>query len=120
MVATAIVPQAATTGTSTPDVYRGGRFEPNDFVIAAEAGGEISGQEVELVRELAGTKPELAGLLATGRCGQKPGKWAFCGVDRAGIDLNCGDLLDRYDFGRLISSRAELFSELTNTAYPIP
>lgn len=39
MVATAIVPQAATTGTSTPDVYRGGRFEPNDFVIAAEDSG---------------------------------------------------------------------------------
>lgn len=91
-----------------------------DFVIAAETGGEISGQEVELVRELAGTKPELASLLATGRCGQKPGKWAFCGIDRAGIDLICGDLLVRHDFGRLISSRAELYSEITNTAYPIP
>ncbi len=39
MVATAIVPQGAATGTSTPDVYRAGRFEPNDFAIAAEDSG---------------------------------------------------------------------------------
>jgi phosphoadenosine phosphosulfate reductase len=39
MVATAIVPQGAATSTSTPDVYRAGRFEPNDFAIAAEDSG---------------------------------------------------------------------------------
>ncbi|WP_370675499.1 DUF934 domain-containing protein [Pleomorphomonas sp. PLEO] len=39
MVATAIVPQGAATSTSTPDVYRAGRFEPNDFAVAAEDNG---------------------------------------------------------------------------------
>lgn len=39
MVATAIVPQGAATSTSTPDIYRAGRFEPNDFVLAAEDNG---------------------------------------------------------------------------------
>lgn len=39
MVATAIVPQGAATSSSTPDVYRAGRFEPNDFAIASEDNG---------------------------------------------------------------------------------
>ena len=39
MVATAIVPQAAAVRTSTPDVYRDGRFEPNDYAIANEDTG---------------------------------------------------------------------------------
>lgn len=39
MVATAIVPQAAATSSSTADIYRAGRFEPNDFAIAAEDNG---------------------------------------------------------------------------------
>lgn len=39
MVATAIVPQAAATCISAPDVYRAGRFEPNDFAIASEDNG---------------------------------------------------------------------------------
>ena len=39
MVATAIVPQGAATNTSMPDIYRAGRFEPNDFAIAAEDSG---------------------------------------------------------------------------------
>lgn len=39
MVATAIVPQGAATAASTPDVFRDGRFEPNDFAIAAEDNG---------------------------------------------------------------------------------
>lgn len=39
MVATAIVPQGTATDGSTPDVYRAGRFEPNDFAISAEDTG---------------------------------------------------------------------------------
>lgn len=39
MVATAIVPQGAATAASTPDVFRAGRFEPNDFAIASEDNG---------------------------------------------------------------------------------
>lgn len=39
MVASAIVPQGAATSSSTPDVYRAGRFEPNDFAIASEDNG---------------------------------------------------------------------------------
>lgn len=39
MVATAIVPQGAATSSSTPDVFRAGHFEPNDFAIAAEDTG---------------------------------------------------------------------------------
>lgn len=39
MVATAIVPQGAATSVSTPDIYRAGRFEPNDFAIAPEDNG---------------------------------------------------------------------------------
>lgn len=39
MVATAIVPQVAATSSSTTDIYRAGRFEPNDFTIATEDNG---------------------------------------------------------------------------------
>lgn len=39
MVATAIVPQAAFTSSSTPDIYRAGRFEPNDFAISNQDTG---------------------------------------------------------------------------------
>lgn len=39
MVATAKVPQGAATGTSTPDIYRAGGFETNDFAIASEDNG---------------------------------------------------------------------------------
>ncbi len=82
--------------------------------------GDLSGREVEVLQELVSTKPELAQELATSRCGQKPGKWAFCGVDRAGLDLICGDLLVRYDFACLVDSRTELYLELSNTVNRIP
>ena len=36
MVVTAMVPQGAATDHSTSDIFRDGRFEPNDFAIAAE------------------------------------------------------------------------------------
>ena len=91
-----------------------------DFVIAANPAGDLAGNELEILQDLVSTKPELAERMAVDRCGQKAGKWAFCGVDAAGIDLISGDLLVRYDFGHLIGSKAELYSELTNTAYPIP
>lgn len=91
-----------------------------DFRITPEPTGNFSGRELELLQDLVSTKPELAQQIATGSCGQKPGKWAFCGLDRAGIDLIAGDLLVRYDFGHHIGSQAELYSVLANTAYPIP
>lgn len=91
-----------------------------DFRIAPEPTGNFSGRELELLQDLVSTKPELAQQVATERCGQKPGKWAFCGLDRAGIDLISGDLLVRYDFGHHIGSETELYSALANTAYPVP
>lgn len=39
MVASAIVPQGTATSSSTPDIYRAGRFEPNDFAIVSEDNG---------------------------------------------------------------------------------
>lgn len=39
MVATAKVPQGVATAASTHDVFRAGRFEPNDFAIASEDNG---------------------------------------------------------------------------------
>lgn len=56
MVATAIVPQGAATAASTPDVFRDGRFEPNDFVIAAEDNGSDG-----LILPLAAVRALLAG-----------------------------------------------------------
>lgn len=56
MVATAIVPQGAATAASTPDVFRQGRFEPNDFAIAAEDNGSDG-----LILPLAAVRALLAG-----------------------------------------------------------
>lgn len=39
MVATAKVPQGVATAASTHDVFRAGRFEPNDFAIVSEDNG---------------------------------------------------------------------------------
>lgn len=112
-----LVPQSASLNGGFGRAYL---LPGEDFRIAPASAGDLSGREVEVLQELVSTKPELAQELATSRCGQKPGKWAFCGVDRAGLDLICGDLLVRYDFACLVDSRTELYLELSNTVNRIP
>lgn len=112
-----LIPQSASLNGGFGRAYL---LPGEDFRITPEPTGDFSGRELELLQDLVSTKPELAQQVATRHCGQKPGRWAFCGLDRAGIDLISGDLLVRYDFGHHIGSQTELYSALANTAYPVP
>lgn len=73
MVATAIVPQGAATGQSAPDVFRNGRFEPNDFAIAATDSGADG-----LILPL----HELTALVEAGRLGNRRIGLLFSPADR--------------------------------------
>ncbi|NML72900.1 HugZ family protein [Rhizobium sp. S-51] len=100
-----LVPQSASLNGGFGRAYILGA---EDFLIPPAMGGDFSGCEEQALQDLVARGPQYALSIATTHCGQKPGKWAICGVDRAGIDLICGDLLVRYEFGHLIATRAEL------------
>ncbi len=112
-----LVPQSASLNGGFGRAYL---LTGEDFRIVAPEAGNIAGNEAEALQDLAKMAPDLANAIATAKCGQKPGKWAFCGLDMAGIDLLCGDSLIRYEFSSLITRRKDLLSALTNTEKPIP
>ena len=112
-----LVPQSASLNGGFGRAYL---LEGNDFRISATQSGNLAGYEYEALQELVEKVPEAANAIAVSKCGAKSGKWTFCGADAAGIDLICGDLLLRYEFGRFMITREELLLEITNTAYPIP
>lgn len=112
-----LVPQNASLNGGFGKAYL---LTGGDFLIPFEKAGDLPDHEDVILQELRVNLPEAASLIATTRCGQKSGKWAFCGVDRAGIDLICGDLLVRYEFGCLVASMSELNSVISNSAYPVP
>lgn len=112
-----LVPQTASLNGGFGKAYI---LPGEDFLIPPEKAGDFSGHEDATLQELMVKFPEAAEVIATTRCGQESGKWAFCGVDRAGIDLICGDLLVRYEFGYLMATGTELNSVISNTAYPVP
>ncbi|ATN35142.1 pyridoxamine 5'-phosphate oxidase [Rhizobium sp. ACO-34A] len=112
-----LVPQNASLNGGFGKAYL---LPGEDFLIPSVTGDELSGHEDVILQELMVKYPDSANVIATTRCGQEPGKWAFCGADRAGIDLICGDLLVRYEFGYLLPSMTDLNSVIPNTAYPVP
>lgn len=49
-------------------------------------------------------RPGAATAFTAGHKGRNGGNWRVCGVDRAGLDLVCGDLLIRHEFNHLMDS----------------
>ncbi len=112
-----LVPQAASLNGGFGKAYV---LSAEDFVIPSFPDGASWENESGTLQELMVRFPDAAARIATTRCGQKPGKWLFCGIDRAGIDLICGDFLARHEFEHLLASPADLNSAISKTANPIP
>ncbi|QLF71061.1 HugZ family protein [Peteryoungia desertarenae] len=90
-----------------------------DFTIEP-AEGDLWGNEEQVLLDLRYNNPDAASRLALLKFGAEARNWAFCGLDRAGIDLISGDLLLRFEFAKPVSNRSELTLELSNSEYAVP
>lgn len=91
-----------------------------DLIIRRPGLLKFTGPEYAFLQDLEAQIPDAADRLAYGKCGAKAGKWGFCGVDSAGLDMISGDQLLRYEFEEHAEGLVDVIKVITKTAYPIP
>lgn len=114
-----LVVQAASLNGGFGRAYQ---LSAEDFAIPLPDPGDAGKVEAAAQRllDLVVSQPDKATHIAQVHCGAKAGKWRCCGVDMAGIDLICGDLLLRYEFSAPLRRPEDIICVLSNTEYPIP
>ena len=112
-----LVPQSANLNGGFARAYI---LPGDDLVIRSPATESLAAVEQDVLRELVSRTPEAATRIATMERAPKGEKWQFAGIDMAGIDLICGNLLLRHEFGGPIATKDDAILYITNTAYVIP
>lgn len=112
-----LVPQSASLNGGFGRAY----FLPgSDLLIPSAVSQFVAARAADTVRELVGRHPDIADVLAK-KLRQEKGKgWAISGLDAAGLDLICADVLLRFEFDPQIREGCDIASHISKIAYSIP